>query len=144
MVRSTQSLQMDSSGLGDVDDLSALSCADMWHTFDDGRPRLWWRLKWAWSSIAWPCPWPCYLLCEYSIDYVMHEFTRTRVHSGTSTTMTCSSRPKFACCGMISARQIGLKTGHVMHAKYMHELCSLLMHIPTYYNVISCYNHDLQ
>jgi hypothetical protein len=28
-----------------------------------------------------------------------------------------------------------------MHAKYMYELCSLLMHIPTYYNVISCYNH---
>jgi hypothetical protein len=28
-----------------------------------------------------------------------------------------------------------------MHAKYMHELCSLLMHIPIYYNVISCYNH---
>jgi hypothetical protein len=31
----------------------------------------------------------------------------------------------------------------VMHAKYMHELCSLLMHIPTNYNVISCYNHVL-
>jgi hypothetical protein len=31
-----------------------------------------------------------------------------------------------------------------MHAKYMHELCSLLIHIPTYYNVISCYNHQLQ
>jgi hypothetical protein len=31
-----------------------------------------------------------------------------------------------------------------MHAKYMHKLCSLLMHIPTYYNVISRYNHDLQ
>jgi hypothetical protein len=31
-----------------------------------------------------------------------------------------------------------------MYAKYMHELCSLLMYIPTYYNVISCYNHDLQ
>jgi hypothetical protein len=30
-----------------------------------------------------------------------------------------------------------------MHAKYMHELCSLLMHIPTYYNVISCYNNVL-
>jgi hypothetical protein len=25
----------------------------------------------------------------------------------------------------------------------MHELCSLLMHITTYYNVISCYNHVL-
>jgi hypothetical protein len=25
----------------------------------------------------------------------------------------------------------------------MHELCSLLMHITTYYNVINCYNHDL-
>jgi hypothetical protein len=34
--------------------------------------------------------------------------------------------------------------GAMMHAKYMHELCSLLMHIPTYYNAISCYNHDLQ
>jgi hypothetical protein len=31
----------------------------------------------------------------------------------------------------------------VMHAKYMHDLCSLLMHIPTYYNIISCYNHVL-
>jgi hypothetical protein len=31
----------------------------------------------------------------------------------------------------------------LMHAKYMHALCSLLMHIPTYYNVISCYNHVL-
>jgi hypothetical protein len=32
---------------------------------------------------------------------------------------------------------------YLMHAKYMHELCSLLMHIPTYYNVISSYNHVL-
>jgi hypothetical protein len=31
----------------------------------------------------------------------------------------------------------------VMHAKYMHKLCSLLMHSATYYNVISCYNHVL-
>jgi hypothetical protein len=30
-----------------------------------------------------------------------------------------------------------------MHAKYMHELCSLLMHNPTYYYIISCYNHVL-
>jgi hypothetical protein len=30
-----------------------------------------------------------------------------------------------------------------MHAKYIHDLCSLLMHIPTYYNVISCYNYVL-
>jgi hypothetical protein len=30
-----------------------------------------------------------------------------------------------------------------MHAKYMHELCSLLIYIPTYYNVISFYNHVL-
>jgi hypothetical protein len=30
-----------------------------------------------------------------------------------------------------------------MHAKYMHDIFSLLMHIPTYYNVISCYNHVL-
>jgi hypothetical protein len=28
-------------------------------------------------------------------------------------------------------------------SKYMYELCSLLMHIPTYYNIISCYNHVL-
>jgi hypothetical protein len=33
--------------------------------------------------------------------------------------------------------------GFLMHAKYMHDLCSLLMHIPTYYNVISSYNHVL-
>jgi hypothetical protein len=32
----------------------------------------------------------------------------------------------------------------LMHAKYMHDLCSLLMHISTYYNVISCYNHVLE
>jgi hypothetical protein len=31
----------------------------------------------------------------------------------------------------------------MMHAVYMHELCSLLMHIPTYYNVVSSYNHVL-
>jgi hypothetical protein len=31
----------------------------------------------------------------------------------------------------------------LMHAKYMHKLCSLLMHIPIYYNAISCYNHVL-
>jgi hypothetical protein len=31
----------------------------------------------------------------------------------------------------------------LMHAKYMHNLCSLLMHTPTCYNVISCYNHVL-
>jgi hypothetical protein len=37
----------------------------------------------------------------------------------------------------------GLSFGIMMHAKYMHELCSLLMHIPTYYNVINCYNHVL-
>jgi hypothetical protein len=31
----------------------------------------------------------------------------------------------------------------LMHAIYMHELCSLLLHIPTYYNVISFYKHVL-
>jgi hypothetical protein len=25
----------------------------------------------------------------------------------------------------------------------MHDLCSLFIHIPTYYNVISCYDHVL-
>jgi hypothetical protein len=30
----------------------------------------------------------------------------------------------------------------LMHAKYMHDLYCLLMHIPTYYNVNRCYNHD--
>jgi hypothetical protein len=35
------------------------------------------------------------------------------------------------------------KSMPLMHAKYMHKLCSLLMHIPTYYNVISYYNHVL-
>jgi hypothetical protein len=30
-----------------------------------------------------------------------------------------------------------------MHAKNMHDICSLLMRIPTYCNVISCYNHVL-
>jgi hypothetical protein len=34
----------------------------------------------------------------------------------------------------------GSQIWRLMHAKYMHELCSLLMH----YNVISCYNHALQ
>jgi hypothetical protein len=36
-----------------------------------------------------------------------------------------------------------LHAEYVMHAKYMHDLCTLLMHIPTYYNVISCYNYVL-
>jgi hypothetical protein len=31
----------------------------------------------------------------------------------------------------------------LMHPKYMHDLCCSLMHIPTYYNVIRCYNHVL-
>jgi hypothetical protein len=35
------------------------------------------------------------------------------------------------------------KSTILMHPKYIHDLCSLLMHIPTYYNKISCYNHDL-
>jgi hypothetical protein len=30
----------------------------------------------------------------------------------------------------------------LMHAKFMHVLCSLLMHIPTYLDVMRCYNHD--
>jgi hypothetical protein len=29
------------------------------------------------------------------------------------------------------------RTGQLIHAKYMREICSLLMHIPIYYNVIS-------
>jgi hypothetical protein len=29
----------------------------------------------------------------------------------------------------------------VMHAKFMHDLCSLFMHIPTYLDVMGCYNH---
>jgi hypothetical protein len=35
------------------------------------------------------------------------------------------------------------KFGIMMHAKYMHELCNLLMQIPTCYNVISCYDNVL-
>jgi hypothetical protein len=31
----------------------------------------------------------------------------------------------------------------LMHAKFMHELCSLLFHIPTYLDVMRCYNHVL-
>jgi hypothetical protein len=31
----------------------------------------------------------------------------------------------------------------VMHAKFMHELYSLLLHIPTYLVVMRCYNHVL-
>jgi hypothetical protein len=37
----------------------------------------------------------------------------------------------------------GLSLGMLMHAKYVYDLCSLLMHIPTYYNIIGCYNHVL-
>jgi hypothetical protein len=33
--------------------------------------------------------------------------------------------------------------GPMMHAKYMHKLCSLLMHIPTYYNIIIIFYNDL-
>jgi hypothetical protein len=31
----------------------------------------------------------------------------------------------------------------LMHAKFMHELCSLLIYIPTYLDVMRCYNHVL-
>jgi hypothetical protein len=31
----------------------------------------------------------------------------------------------------------------VMHANFMHELCCLLFHIPTYLHVMRCYNHVL-
>jgi hypothetical protein len=31
----------------------------------------------------------------------------------------------------------------MMHAKYKHKFCILLMHIPTYYIVTSCYHHVL-
>jgi hypothetical protein len=31
----------------------------------------------------------------------------------------------------------------LMHAKFMHELYSLLMHIPIYLDVMRCYNHVL-
>jgi hypothetical protein len=31
----------------------------------------------------------------------------------------------------------------VMHAKFMHELCSLLLHIPAYLHVMRCYNHGM-
>jgi hypothetical protein len=34
-----------------------------------------------------------------------------------------------------------LSLGILRHAKFMHELCSLLLHIPTYLNVMRCYNH---
>jgi hypothetical protein len=34
-----------------------------------------------------------------------------------------------------------LSLGMLMHAKFMHELCSLLMYIPTYFDVMRCYNH---
>jgi hypothetical protein len=31
----------------------------------------------------------------------------------------------------------------VMHVKFMHKLCCLFSHIPTYLHVMRCYNHDL-
>jgi hypothetical protein len=31
----------------------------------------------------------------------------------------------------------------MMHAKFMHELCSLLMQFPIYLDVMRCYNHVL-
>jgi hypothetical protein len=31
----------------------------------------------------------------------------------------------------------------LMHTKYMHDLCSLLMNTPTYYDAIIYYNHVL-
>jgi hypothetical protein len=51
------------------------------------------------------------------------------------------------CAGVVTSLledEHGLSLGMLVHAKYMHEFCSLLMHILTYYNVISCYNHDLK
>jgi hypothetical protein len=53
---------------------------------------------------------------------------------------TTGAKCKVILGGCLSPK----KVWWLMHVKYMHELCSLLMHIPTYYNVISCYNHDLQ
>jgi hypothetical protein len=46
----------------------------------------------------------------------------------------------------MSGSHVALETTNhrlLMHTKYMHELCSLLIHIPTYQDVISCYNHIL-
>jgi hypothetical protein len=37
----------------------------------------------------------------------------------------------------------GLSLAMLMHLKCMHDLCSFMMHISTYYNVISYYNHVL-
>jgi hypothetical protein len=37
----------------------------------------------------------------------------------------------------------GLSLGMFMHAKFMHQLCSLLMHIIIYLDVMRCYNHVL-
>jgi hypothetical protein len=34
-------------------------------------------------------------------------------------------------------------TAPLMHEKFMHELCSLSLHIPTYLHVMRCYNHVL-
>jgi hypothetical protein len=45
---------------------------------------------------------------------------------------------------MDPVRQSGIVGGTTcqMHVKFMHELCSLLLNIPTYLDVMRCYNHD--
>jgi hypothetical protein len=43
--------------------------------------------------------------------------------------------------GVVRVRNLGFSL--LMHGKFMHELCSLLMHIPTYLDIMRCYNHVL-
>jgi hypothetical protein len=38
---------------------------------------------------------------------------------------------------------LGIPPGSLMHAKFMHELCSLFMHIPAYLDVIIMFCIDL-
>jgi hypothetical protein len=50
----------------------------------------------------------------------------------------------FICvCVVVVVVSLVSRWTWLMHAKFMHELCYLLLHIPTYLHVMRCYNHGL-
>ena len=49
----------------------------------------------------------------------------------------------FSCYHLHTRDEHGLSLGMLMHVKCIHELCSLLSHIPTYMDLIYCYIHVL-
>jgi hypothetical protein len=57
-----------------------------------------------------------------------------------------NNKLQSSCLGFITfilEDEHGLSLGMLMYLKFMHELYSLLLHIPTYLHVMRCYNHGL-